>query len=176
MGLAVMGVAGLLVYYDQPPDILVDRSGKLMAIRAADGTLLLSQNRSQKSLRESWTKQAGQGTKSPLWSSSEDGSLQCGRLGCRGQIRGRKLALLRYPDSPIQDCNGLDLLVVAGARPPACDQALLVVDAFDLERKGTHAIWVDAEKIRVETVADWQGQRPWSLNSGASVRSVAPEP
>jgi competence protein ComEC len=38
-----------------------------------------------------------------------------------------------------------------------------VVDRFDLWRRGAHAIYLDGgDGIRVETVRDWRGERPWT--------------
>jgi competence protein ComEC len=42
-----------------------------------------------------------------------------------------------------------------------CPQALLV-DRGDLTQKGAHAIWLDPDQVRIETVADWRGRRPWT--------------
>jgi hypothetical protein len=37
-----------------------------------------------------------------------------------------------------------------------------VIDRIDTFRKGGHAIWLAADGITIETVRDWQGERPWS--------------
>ena len=51
-GLAGMA-AGILIYVvQQPPDILIDPSGQLMAARAADGGLIFSERHGGKALRE----------------------------------------------------------------------------------------------------------------------------
>jgi competence protein ComEC len=52
-----------------------------------------------------------------------------------------------------------------------------VIDRIDTWKKGGHAIWLDADGIRIETVNDWRGRRPWAptpermaFSSGASTR------
>jgi competence protein ComEC len=35
------------------------------------------------------------------------------------------------------------------------------VDRFDLWRSGTHALWLEPDGIRVESVAQSRGARPW---------------
>jgi competence protein ComEC len=37
-----------------------------------------------------------------------------------------------------------------------------VIDRIDTWRKGGHAVWLGADGIRIETVRDWQGARPWT--------------
>lgn len=173
-GLAGMA-AGLMIYLlHRPPDILVDGGGRLMAVRGGDGRLLLSQTRGLKAVREAWARQNGQGTEAPAWRT--EGDLTCGALACRLE-RDRKTALLaRYPDVVAEDCGQADLVVVAGPAPAACVGRPHVIDAGMLDRRGTHAIWMD--DLRIETVADWQGRRPWSpfVNSGGAVPPDAPAP
>ena len=54
---------------------------------------------------------------------------------------------------------------VVPVRTP-CPSARVVVDRFDLWRDGAHAIWLgegDASNIRVESVNQGRGDRPWVL-------------
>ncbi len=44
----------------QRPDILISPSGKLVAFRAPDGTLILSSNRAERLVRETWLRRNGQ--------------------------------------------------------------------------------------------------------------------
>jgi competence protein ComEC len=37
-----------------------------------------------------------------------------------------------------------------------------VVDRFDLWRRGSYAIWLDPGGIRIASVREWQGRRPWA--------------
>jgi competence protein ComEC len=36
-----------------------------------------------------------------------------------------------------------------------------VIDRFDTWRNGSYAVWLDAERITIESVRDWRGLRPW---------------
>ena len=42
-----------------------------------------------------------------------------------------------------------------------CKGPDLVIDRFDLWRQGGHAIWLGEKEIRVETVRERRGDRPW---------------
>ncbi len=37
----------------------------------------------------------------------------------------------------------------------------MVIDRFDLWRRGGHALWLSPEGVRVETVRAQRGERPW---------------
>ena len=47
-------------------------------------------------------------------------------------------------------------------RGRSCRRATLVIDRFDLWRQGAHALWLRQEGIRVRTVAEASGHRPWN--------------
>lgn len=173
-GLAGMAAGAAFYAAERPPDILVDGSARLMAVRGDDGRLWLSQTRSLKPVREAWTRQAGQGTEAPQWRSA--GDLVCGAMACRLVRHERTAVLARFPEAVAQDCADADLVVVAGPRPAACAGRDQVIDADDLKRRGTHAIWLERKGLRIETVADWQGRRPWSVSSGAAAPPDAPAP
>ncbi len=44
----------------------------------------------------------------------------------------------------------------------------VVIDRFDLWRRGGHAIWLSPEGVRVETVRAHRGERPWVRRRGGS--------
>jgi competence protein ComEC len=51
---------------------------------------------------------------------------------------------------------------VRGWRGRRCRRAAVVIDRFDLWRRGAHALWLEADGVRVRTVAETSGRRPWS--------------
>jgi competence protein ComEC len=84
VGLAAVigGLAGL--FFVQPPDILVDDEGRLLAVRTAAGGLAISSTRRGRFERETWLRRAGLADASP-WpqqGASADGRLTCDELGC----------------------------------------------------------------------------------------------
>ncbi len=162
-GLAAMAAALILYAIHQPPDMLVDAGGHLVAVRAADGRLALSQTRAAKSVREAWTKQAGQGTEAPLWREIEGDRLRCDALGCVYRSRGHVVALARHAEAVESDCREADLVVLPIPFGGTCPSARTVIDAARLAHHGTHAIWLrEGGGIRIQTVEDWQGDRPWT--------------
>ncbi len=183
-GLLGMAAGLLLAALHQPPDLLVDPSGRLMAVRSADGRLALSRLEGERSLRESWLKQAGQGTEAVSFAelaANGAGALRCDRLGCLYRGGGHLVALVRRPEALYEDCRAADTVVVpVPVLRLACPSARLFVDGLALKRRGTHALWLEDGAVRVETVQQWQGRRPWASYKAPAARDQTatdgPEP
>lgn len=173
----VAGVASIGLHTG--PDILVSADGELMAVRAPDGDLVLSSTRREKRTAQTWLARSGQ--REPLdWGS---GAVRCDELACIYRKRGRIVALVSDPRALEEDCRHADIVVSAVPVRWQCPSARLVVDRFDLWRYGSYAIWLARDGPRAVTVAERQGDRPWSprrppprrksVNSGAAIRSAA---
>jgi competence protein ComEC len=162
-GLAPMAVAFLGMALYQPPDLLIDGRGDGLAVRTQDGRLLQN-GKGGRILKESWARRAGPEAPErwPKRSSSRDGRLRCDESGCLWRVADRVVALVRDEDEPEAACAGADVVISRVPIRGACRGPRLVVDRFDLWRKGPHVLWFEADTIRVETVAGWQGDRPWS--------------
>ncbi len=162
-----LGLASAMLV--RPPDILVDADGNLMAVRSADGRLAISSTRSARFVRDIWTRRAGQEEPALAWpasGTSTDGRLRCDSFGCVYRSSARTVALVRRAEALLEDCWVAEVVVsVVPVRTP-CPSARVVVDRFDLWRDGAHAIWLgegDASNIRVESVNQGRGDRPWVL-------------
>ncbi|CAA7627568.1 ComEC/Rec2 family competence protein [Magnetospirillum sp. SS-4] len=156
-GLASMALA-------HPPDLLVDGRGDGMALRTAEGQLLLN-GRGGRILKETWSRRAGPEAPErwPKKSSSRDGGLRCDERGCLWRTKGRVVALVRGETAPETACAGADVVISSVPLRGACRGARVVVDRFDLWRRGAHALWLAPDGgVRIETVAGWQGDRPWA--------------
>ncbi len=156
----VLGLGGMAL--ERPPDILVDGRGTSMAVRTADGGLLI--NRGGRILRETWERRAGPlaSERWPRKGRSNDGRLACDALGCVYRVDALRVALVREDEGIEAACAGARVVVSAVPLRDACRSASVVVDRFDLWRRGAHALWLTADGARVESVAEWQGDRPWA--------------
>ena len=169
LGAPVVALGLASVMLARPPDILVDADGNLMAVRSADGRLAVSSTRSSRFVRDVWTRRSGQGEPALAWpapGTSADGRLRCDSLGCVYRSDARTVALVRRAQALLEDCWVADVVVSAVPVRTPCPKARIVVDRFDLWRNGAHAIWLgegDAANIRVESVNQGRGDRPWVL-------------
>ncbi|OJX80925.1 ComEC/Rec2 family competence protein [Magnetospirillum sp. 64-120] len=152
------GLAGFLTV--TPPDILVDGRGYSFAVRMADGSLLV--NRGGRLLRDTWERRAGPLSDEP-WPKnavSADQNLACGAGFCLWRDRDRRVAYVQK-DEAVQDaCASADWVIAAVPLRDKCRGRARVIDRFDLWRGGAHVLWLSSG--RVDSVARWQGDRPWS--------------
>lgn len=166
-GLAGIAIGMASILFVRPPDVLVDASGQLTAVRGADGALHVSNLNRGRFQRDVWLRLAGQeegeARAFPQTSSNAtgDGSLACDALGCVYRARGRTVALARDRAALIEDCWRADAVIGDFPIGRACRGQARVIDRFALAREGAHALWLDPAGIRVETVNGARGQRPW---------------
>ena len=126
----------------------------------ADGALLV--NRGGRMVRETWERRAGPlaAGRWPKKGRSDDGRLTCDPLGCLWRADGRSVAYVQDEAGIAAACAAAEVVVSAVPLRGACRGPKLAVDRFDLWRRGAHVLWLDGH--RVEHVAGWQGDRPWS--------------
>ena len=164
LGLAAV-VIGLASHAVAPrPDILVSGDARLIAVRGDDGLLVLSSDRVERFTADTWLRRNGQRTAAtwPEHGALPDARMRCDRLGCLASHNGQRLALIRHALAIEEDCRAADVVVAPIPVPPTCP-ARLVIDRFDVWRRGAHALYLDGERPRPEAVADVVGARPWAL-------------
>lgn len=186
LGLAPILAGYLTLLLPRPPDVLIDGDSHLMAVRGADGSYLVSGREHSGYTEDTWARRGavGRGALWPKTGASADGSLTCDRQGCLYRASGRSVALERSATALVEDCVGTDLVVTPLPNRGEC-RLKPVIDPFDTWRNGSYAIWLDADRITIESVRDWRGQRPWvpprgpdrsALSTAAKVRPAGPAP
>lgn len=173
-GLLPMAVGLSALALGHPPDLLVDSRGYAMGVRNGDGTLLV--NRGGRILRETWSRRAGPEARErwPKQGRSRDGRLACDALGCVYRVDAVQVALVREDGGVDSACAGANVVVSAVPIRHACRGPAVVVDRFDLWRRGAHALWLTPGGARIETVAGWQGDRPWAHKPHRRKKALSP--
>lgn len=164
--LGLIGVAaGLLSpLATNRPDILISEDGGTIAVLSPNGERQPSTSRGSRIAIETWVRRDGADAKGTTWPASGPGAggrLSCDPLGCLYRSDGRAAALIRDPLAAPEDCTRTDVVVAPSIRLRRCP-APLVIDAARLAREGAHAIHLRSDGVRVETVRDRQGERPWT--------------
>ena len=160
LGAIAAGLAAALLY--RGPDLLVEGEGRLLAVRDESGELALSSRRAARSAAETWLRREGQ-EEAARWPA--DGEvlpwIACDGIGCLYRRAGHVVALVRHGEALEEDCAAADVVVALVAVPSWCDGPAVVIDRADLARRGTHALWLASGAVRVESVAEARGERPW---------------
>jgi len=162
-GMAAL-LAGLLTIPLAPrPDILISDTGRLMAVRLADGGLGLSSRRVERFTAERWLRADGSiEPRSWLSRKGRGGPLKCDSLGCIYRRGKETVALLWDGRAIAEDCRTASVVISAVPVRRRCPAAHTVIDRFDLWRNGAHALYFEPAGPRVVSVTDARGVRPWT--------------
>jgi len=152
-----------------PPHILVSQEARLIALLGPDGGYYFNRLRGGRFVRESWLEDQGK-EKAAAANRGFDAAgatwLGCDVLGCRALLAGRSVALVRQPLAFQEDCRRNDIVISFSPAPETCAAArsppALVIDGGLLEHDKALAIWIEGEEVRLRSVAQMSGRRPWA--------------
>ncbi|MEZ5648288.1 MAG: ComEC/Rec2 family competence protein [Alphaproteobacteria bacterium] len=143
----------------EPPDILINESGKLIGIRDHQGDLQILHRQRDRFSAEIWLNRNG-----TTLSLSPPGT-NCDSKGCIYHLKGHIIGIAHTAEAAAEDCTHVDIMVLIVVSRVACHPRERLIRHQDLSRLGTHAIWLPAantqQDLRVETVNEKRGNRPW---------------
>ena len=178
-----------------PPDILIDRDGKLVGVRGADNKLVLSSARPAYTA-ETWLRRDGD-TRTPKEAATTEMKL-CDALGCVLTIPSvtsstnetQPPLIIAMPKSIAalaDDCTRADIIIASFGIPRAlrrtCEadtpnhKASVIVDRFDLWRNGATSLTLprgeltDSGNWIRSTAQEERGNRPWVRQPTARTKS-----
>jgi competence protein ComEC len=140
------------------PDVIIERTAANIAIRNELGQLVLANSRSRFAA-ERWLLADGDGAGS-LVAAARPG-FNCLRHTCTAIIKNKRLAYMDKQAEGKVECPDADILIAAFPLRGACKKIALRIDRFDVWREGAHALFVVDDGIRIVTVRQMRGQRPW---------------
>jgi competence protein ComEC len=162
-GLFMIGTLSFL--YLRPPNMIVSSNAKMVGACFED-KLFVSGNRLHTFTTDGWARWLGVSKENiRKWNSPEgQGHISCKENMCSFTIKGHTILFLK--DLPfLPDLSKLKADILISARPLENKKSLgvdIVIDFFDLWRKGTYAFWIQENKVSYITSRDISGQRPWS--------------
>ncbi|HEV7369070.1 ComEC/Rec2 family competence protein [Arenibaculum sp.] len=144
------------------PDLLVSDDGRVVALRDGGGHLLLSTKRAGRFDAQTWLRHDGRADAEawPAQGPGAGGALACDPQGCIWNAGGKRVAIAWRYEAFLEDCLAADI-VVAPELYGRC-AAPVAITRGDLLRKGAHALRLGTDGVRIETVADARGSRPWA--------------
>lgn len=153
-------------------DALVDPSGALVAIRDAEGQLAAMKARRGRYAFGRWLEADGDARRvEQAWSRAP---FRCDLEGCVARLGKRQVALPRSPAALVDDCRHADVLIITFPKPVGCGTTATVLDYPTLRQGGTHALYIETDgALRIETVEQFRGRRPWTLAARAADRRAA---
>ncbi|QIG51220.1 ComEC family competence protein [Nordella sp. HKS 07] len=144
------------------PDIQIEGAAKTVAVRMAAGDMVPVHARRGRFAASLWLRREGdevtpaEAARRPGWS--------CGEGVCGATVDGRRVVYVdrERPDMTLP-CAEADILVAAFPLRGRCRSVKWRVDRFSVWREGAHALYFEADGIRVETARGLQGERPWVI-------------
>lgn len=164
-GLAVVAIGLLSPYLADRPLIRVDADARLIAVRTVDGGTMLSSTRREKFTADQWlARDAVNITERwPTTGASPDGRMRCDSSGCILRVDNWMIALPRTHAALVEDCRRAGIVVSLEPIEGRCPSARVVIDRFDIWRKGAHAIWLHPlSGPTVRSTMKERGARPWN--------------
>jgi len=168
-GLVPIGFAFWLAGQNQMPDIYIDGEGRRIAIKTANGQLILSKDRGARYAASQWLRRNAdpRDIKAATMTGSDGNPLDCDPRACFASLAGTsgrsyKFAYIRHAAAIEEDCRRADIVVAQIPLYNNCVGPAVVIDRFDLSALGAHAIGLGDQGPQVTSVAAMIGSRPWS--------------
>ena len=79
-------------------------------------------------------------------------------------MKGKRISFVMAKGSLPESCAGADIILSMEPfkEVEECRRQTVLLDRWDIWRKGAHAIYLSPEGMRVETVQADRGKRPWT--------------
>lgn len=157
-------IAGLLLASGTPrPDILIAKSGGNVAVRDADGTLSFASARKSRFDAEMWLRADGDTRDVSDALARKSSSFDCSSGACLSRLNGQGVwvALLGIGKGSQSACINGEIVVSIDTSALGCEEAKLKFTGPSLQQTGAVSVYAVAEGLRVESVAEIRGKRPW---------------
>jgi competence protein ComEC len=153
-GLIVIGAGVLTAFLARGPDMLVAPDAATVAIRAADGRLYFLGSPRNRFVARDWLRRDGD------WREPAQalGLGRCDSLGCTVMAQAGLVVLSRRPEGLAEDCARAAILI--SVAQVNCTGPRLILDGARAAREQGYALHF-APELRVESVREWRGERPW---------------
>ncbi len=160
LGVVPIALGVMLAPTGGRPDVLIGRGAELVAVRGADAKLSALAGRGSTFELARWLEHDGDGR--PPSEVGKAAAFRCDSQGCTALVKGVRLAVTAAPAALRDDCTAAAIVVLRFARPGGCSPSGALIDPTDVAARGAHALTIADGRVRVETVADARGQRPWA--------------
>ncbi len=160
-GLALIAAGLGIAPLRDKPDILIGRDGTLVAVRTAAGTLSSMPAKGGIFELTRWLEHEADAR--PAREVATADAFRCDSTGCTATVRGMAVAVATHPAAAADDCVRAQILVLTFPQPPGCTGVRgPVIDFFTARAAGTIALYIEKEGVRMATVAQARGDRPWA--------------
>lgn len=177
LGIGCIAAGLLLAAMETPPDALFAADGSLSAVRIPGLGWAVSSATGNRFQRAAWERRwggepaTGFVAADGLEGAAAPEGFGCDGFGCVLRLRGRLLAMPTSPEAALEDCLRADLIVTAVRLRQGCGRGgASVIDRGALRHGGALAVWMGTDGVRLHTVAENRGLRPWVVPLPATTK------
>ncbi len=165
LGLAALGL--VVATFNARPDVLVEDRAATVAVQDASGNYVFSTGSKNKFASGKWLQ--GNGETTGLIDAEARPGWDCSAGDCFTDLGAMSIAYLHEKSGQGVYCPPTQIIIADYPLHFACREAKVVIDRFDVWRKGAHAITFNNGRYIVTTARDEQGTRPWAYDSRKSI-------
>ena len=163
LGIVPIALGLMLAPTGQRPDVLIGRGASLVAVRGPDGRLSALAGRGSTYELARWLEHDGDGR--PPTEVGKASAFRCDEQGCAALVKGLRLAVAKSGAALRDDCAMAAILILQFPKSRGCRPAGPLIDIDEINARGAHALTIEGSKVRIETVADARGERPWAAKT-----------
>ena len=162
LGLVPAAFGILAIVVSGPPDLLIARDGRTVAVRSNNSLLYFVGHPADEYSASEWLKRDGDQRTPPAALGDAAHGIRCDAYGCIAALKGGvRIAVIARPDAIEEDCSRTAVVVSALPLRGRCKGPRIAIDRIDVARNGAYALYL-GEIFKVETVQAERGRRPWT--------------
>ena len=139
----------------------------MVAVQDAGGNYVFASARKNKFASGKWLQ--GNGETTGLIDAEARPGWECSSGDCFTDLAPMSISYLHEKSGQGAYCPPTQIIIADYPLHHGCREARLVIDRFDVWRKGAHAISFSNGRYALTTARDEQGNRPWVYDSRKSI-------
>jgi len=162
LGIIPLIGGGFSILANPVPSVLVSPTAELVALKTETNIIMTSKTK-EKFVSESWLGQLAE-TDMLTFDDNEAAEVSCDPLACIYTLGSHRIVYAKDYQGLGEDCNTADVIITSlyndGTCLKAADSQLIIDKAF-VRKYGATALYHRNGVLRLKTVADSRGHRPW---------------
>ena len=161
LGAPVVAIGLVAALVGQPPRLFISPDAQIVGALTDDGRLIRTAGSFDGRVADAWRKRTGSTNRPEKWP-NDARPAPCDAIGCVVRQAGKTVAILTAPGDIGDDCRAADLVVdLIGER--RCPLPTISLGYRDLRAARGLEIDLSARDIRLSSVAEARGERPWTM-------------
>ncbi len=160
LGFFSIAIGLVVIPFNRLPDIIADSQGRIIAIKDKHKKLAAPKERAGQYNLKKWMEIYGDSRSVKQVQNSR--LFRCDKKGCIAKVGPHRVSFIKHPTAIDEDCRTADIIISRVKISGQCPKPKAVIDKTRLRQFGAHAVYLEHQNIRIDTVSAYRKQRPWS--------------